>query len=318
MPFGIKPASEHFQHRFNQCIEGLWGVYAIADDALITGKGSTYEEAVKSHDENLLALLKRCQEKNIKLKKDKFKFKCKEVSFIGHTLTQNGLQIDPAKVEAITNMEKPQDVAGIQRFICMVKYLAKFLPRLSEVCKPLRALTHKDASWVWGASHDKAFQDIQRAICEAPVLKYFDPKAITEGHGDASSKGLGFVLMQEGRPVSYARRTLTPAEQNYSQIEKKLLVQVFGLEHHHTYLYGREITLWTDHKPLVSIISKPLVSAPKRLQRLLLRLQSYDVKISYKQGKEMVLADTLSRAYLPTNKRKKSENKQVETICSAN
>ena len=315
MPFGIKPAAEHFQHRFDQCIEGLCGVYAVADDALITGKGATYEEAVKNHDNNMLALLNRCQEKNIKLNKDKFKFKCKEVSFIGHTLTQDGLKIDPAKVEAITKMEKPQDVAGVQRFIGMVKYLAKFLPRLSEVCEPLRSLTHKDAPWVWGETHDKAFQDIQRAICEAPVLKYFDHRAATEGQGDASSKGLGFVLMQEGRPVSYASRALTPAEQNYSQIEKELLAQVFGVEHHHTYIYGREITLWTDHKPLVSITSKPLASAPKRLQRLLLRLQSYDVKICYKPGKEMVLADTLSRAYLPTSERQKSETEEeVETI----
>eukprot|EP00795_Rhopilema_esculentum_P014496 gene14497-5558_t len=160
--------------------------------------------------------------KNIKLNKVKFKFKCDEVSFIGHTLTQNGLKIDPAKVEAITKMSKPKDVAGVQRFIGMVKYLAKFLPRLSEVCEPLRNLTHKDAPWVWGKDHDKSFADIQKAICEAPVLKYFDHKAATEGMADASSKGLGFVLMQEGRPVlactceskvKAANEGRTPAEQ---------------------------------------------------------------------------------------------------------
>eukprot|EP00795_Rhopilema_esculentum_P002305 gene2305-17930_t len=138
----------------------------------------------------MLALLKRCQQKNIKLNKDKFKFKSDKVSFIGHTLTQNGLKIDPAKVEAITKMSKPKDVAGVQRFIGMVKYLAKFLPRLSEVCEPLRNLTHKDAPWVWEKDHDKSFADIQKAICEAPVLKYFDHKAATEGQADASSKGL--------------------------------------------------------------------------------------------------------------------------------
>eukprot|EP00795_Rhopilema_esculentum_P014114 gene14114-5107_t len=143
----------------------------------------------------MVALLKRCQQKNIKLNKDKFKFKCDEVSFIGHTLTQNGLKIDPAKVEAITKMSKPKDVAGVQRFIGMVKYLAKFLPRLSEVCEPLRSLTHKDAPWVWGKDHDKSFADIQKAICEAPVLKYFDHKAATEGQADASSKGLGGFCM---------------------------------------------------------------------------------------------------------------------------
>eukprot|EP00795_Rhopilema_esculentum_P003755 gene3755-15036_t len=87
-------------------------------------------------------------------------------------------------------MSKPKDVAGVQRFIGMVKYLAKFLPRLSEVCEPLRNLTHKDAPWVWGKDHDRSFADIQKAICEAPVLKYIDHKAATEGQTDASSKGL--------------------------------------------------------------------------------------------------------------------------------
>eukprot|EP00795_Rhopilema_esculentum_P001040 gene1039-15368_t len=95
-------------------IEGLSWVNAVADDVLVTGRGETYEEAVKNHDMNMLALLKRCQQKNIKLNKDKFKFKCEEVSFIGHTLTQNVLKIDPAKVEAITKMSKPKDVANKQ------------------------------------------------------------------------------------------------------------------------------------------------------------------------------------------------------------
>ena len=127
------------------------------------------------------------------------------------------------------------------------------------------------------------------------------------------------MLMQEGCPVSYASRALTPAEQNYSQIEKELLAQVFGVKHHHTYVYGREIKLLKDHKPLVSIVSKPLASAPKRQQRLLLRLQSYDLKICFKHGKEIVLADTLSRAYLPTSDRQKSATEEeVDTIHMSN
>ena len=106
------------------------------------------------------------------------------------------------------------------------------------------------------------------------------------------------MLTQDKHPITYACRALTSAEQRYSQIEKELLALVFGLEHNHYYTYGRRVTLWTDHKPLVSIASKPLVSAPKRLQRLMLRLKHYDVEIRYKPGKEMFVADTLSRAYI--------------------
>ena len=107
-------------------------------------------------------------------------------------------------------------------------------------------------------------------------------------------------LIQDGRPVTYTSSALTSAEQKYSQIEKELLALVFGMEQNHQNVYGREITLWTDHQPLVSIATKPLASTPKRLQRLLLRLQSYDVNICYKPGKEMVLANTHSRAHIPS------------------
>ena len=147
---------------------------------------------------------------------------------------------------------------------------------------------------------DQNLQGLTRIyrITQAPVLKYFSPQAQTEGQGDASQNGLGFVLLQEGQPVTYARRALTPVEQRYSQIEKELPAQLFGLERHHHYTSGRRVILWTDHKPLVSIYKKPLASAPKRLQRLLLRLQQYDVDLRYKPGSEMYLADTLSRAFL--------------------
>ena len=105
--------------------------------------------------------------------------------------------------------------------------------------------------------------------------------------------------MQQCQPVTYASRALTKAEQNYSQIEKELLAQVFGMEHNHQYVYGRRVTLWTDHKPLEMIAKKPLAAAPKRLQRLMMRLMQYDVEIKYRRGPDMYLADTLSRAYLP-------------------
>ena len=95
-------------------------------------------------------------------------------------------------------------------------------------------------------------------------------------------------------------RALTQAEQRYSQIEKELLAQVFGLENNHQYVYGRKVIIYTDHEPLVSISSKPLAFAPKRLQRLLLRLQQYDAEIRYRPGREMYLADTLSRAKSPS------------------
>ncbi len=304
LPFGVAPAPENFQQKLDQNLEGLKGVYKIADDILVTGQGPNPE---RDHDINLLRLLQRCRERNIVLNAAKFEFKCTSVPFIGHTLTQNGLQPDPSKVEAITKMEKPQNVEAVRRLIGMVMYLSKFLNGLSSVCEPLRRLTHKDATWLWSSEHDETFEKIKGMVSSTPLLKYFNPSDPTEGQGDASSTGLGFVLTQNDQPVTFASRALTPAETRYSQIEKELLALVFGLEHNHQYVYGRKITLWTDHKPLVSISRKPLATAPKRLQRLLLRLQQYDTEIHYKPGKEMYVPDTLSRAHLKSCQRSETE-----------
>ncbi|XP_022794630.1 uncharacterized protein K02A2.6-like [Stylophora pistillata] len=110
MPFGISPAPELFQQKLDQNLEGLPSVHKFFDDLLITGKGPTLSEATQDHDKNLRGLLERCQERNMKLIRDKFMFKCSKVSFIGHLLTSEGLKPDPQKVEAICNMHKPEDV----------------------------------------------------------------------------------------------------------------------------------------------------------------------------------------------------------------
>jgi len=122
MPFGITPAPEIFQMKLDQNLEGLKGVFKIADDILITGQGEIEREADEDHDRNLKSLLDRCREWNIKLNKKKFTFKCDDVQFIGHRLTKEGLEPHPAKLRAILNMKKPDDVAAVQRLMGMVKY----------------------------------------------------------------------------------------------------------------------------------------------------------------------------------------------------
>ena len=132
------------------------------------------------------------------------------------------------------------------------------------------------------------------------MLRYYNLKEEVTLQCDASQSGLGATLMQNGQPVAYASRALTPTETRYAQIEKELLAIVFACDHFESYIYGRDaVHVETDHQPLVSIVLKPLNSAPCQLQRMLLRLQKYNLLVKYKKGKEMFLADTLSRAYLP-------------------
>ena len=313
LPFGVSPAPELFQQVLDQNLEGLPGIFIIADDILITGKGATVEEATQDHDANLAKLLARCRDKNITLNYDKFDLRCDEIAFMGHKLTADGLKPDPRKVDAITEMPRPTNVAEVQRFMGMVQYLTKFIPNLSTVSAPIRKLTHKDELFIWTEQQDTAFTKIKELVAVSPVLSYFDPNEPLEAQGDASERGLGFVLLQQGKPVSFKSRALTDAETRYSQIEKELLAQVFGLEKNNQITYGRHVILWTDHKPLVTIAKKPLARAPKRLQNLLLRLLHYDVEIRYMPGKDLILADTLSRAY-PSNVEQQDNDKDLDTI----
>ena len=126
-------------------------------------------------------------------------------------------------------------------------------------------------------------------------LRYFDPNKPASIEVDASSLGLGAALIQDNKPVAFASKALTPTESNYANIERELLAVVFGLERFHTFVYGKPLVVFSDHKPLENIIKKPLNSTPPRLQRMLLRIQPYNAAIQYRPGKEMVYADYLSR-----------------------
>ena len=114
---------------------------------------------------------------------------------------------------------------------------------------------------------------------------------------DASKSRLGAVLLQDDKPIAFASSSMTDAEVRYAQIEKELLAVVFAMERFHQFTYGQSVTVESDHHPLQMILKKNLSAAPTRLQRMLLRLQRYNFLLKYKPGKELVIADTLSRAY---------------------
>ena len=255
------------------------------------------EEALTDHDNNFHSLMRRCREQNIKLNQDKVNLRRKEVPFMGHVISEKGLQADPAKVKAVLEIPTPTDVASVRRFIGFTNYLSKFLPRLSDALEPLRKLSSPDVEWFWTDIHDSAFRQHKLLVTKAPVLKFFDSTESLTLQCDASDKGLGAILLQKGQPLAYVSRALTDAESRYAQIEKEPLAVVYGLETFHTYTYGREVFAESDHKPLEAIFKKPLHRALKRLQRMLMRVQLYNVSLGYKKGSTMYLADTLSRAY---------------------
>ena len=301
MPQGISSAPEEYQRRQYDAIRGLKGVEVIADDTLVFGCGDTIEEATKYHDRNLKALLQRAREKNLKFNQSKLCLCCPSVTYMGHTLSADGLSPDKAKVEAVLSMNRPTDVASVQRLLGFVNYLARFLPHLSDVCEPLRRLTDRDSIWDWQSSQENAFQKIKQLVTDAPILRYYDVTDPVTLQCDSSDFGLGATLLQHGQPVAFASRTLSPVEQRYAQIEKEMLGIVFGCERFRQYICGREVVfVHTDHKPLEMIFQKPLMMTPKRLQSMRLRLQDYNLKVSYIPGRNMHIADFLSRSPLPS------------------
>lgn len=127
----------------------LPGVKVIVDDILIFGRGESYEHALKDHDENLVRLLERLRENNVKVNPEKMKLRMSEVTYIGHKLTANGLKADSKKTEAIEKMENPTNLSQLKTLLGMINYLAKFIPSLATIAEPLRQLERKDVEWHW-------------------------------------------------------------------------------------------------------------------------------------------------------------------------
>ena len=311
LPFGLSVSSEIFQKRLNQALDKLDGLLTIHDDMVIDGAGDTDEEVREDHDRKLVAFLDQCREQGIKLNKSKLTLRCPVISYLGHQVTNEGLRPDPEKVEAIVKMPPPEDVKGVRRLCGFVNYLARFMPNLADVIEPIRQLTRQDVEWQWNTTHDKAFQAIKSMVSSAPLLRYYDPAEELTVQCDASDKGIGAALLQNGQPVAFASRALTDTETRYAPIEKEMQAVVFAFEKFNQYVYGRPVTVISDHKPLEAIAKKPPRSAPKRLQGMLLKTQKYDINIVYKPGSQMFLADTLGRAYIAGSKNHVEEFEHV-------
>ena len=315
LPFGIVSAQDEFQRRVDETYEGLDGVTAIVDDILVFGQTRA------EHDQRLKAMLDRTRERGVRLNPDKCRIGLTEVSYFGHTLSRDGIKPDPNKVKAIREMQPPQSKAELETVLGMINYLSRFAPHLSQVNSPLRQLLKQDSEFAWDANHDKAFQDMKNLITQhpGPVLSYFDPQKELRLQVDASKSGLGAVMLQEGKPIAYASKSLNSTEENYAQIEKELYAVVFGCKRFHEYMYGRRVIVESDHKPLEAILKKPLAAAPPRLQRMILQLQKYDIHILHRPGKEIPVADTLSRKSIEYQDRALQEGMeaQVHTVLNS-
>ena len=296
LAFGLKVAQDIFQEQMDLITRNLHGVISIADDIIVYGSDE------KEHDTHLHNLMKAAHVHGLVLNPDKCFVKESEISFFGATYSANGVKPDKTRVQEIKDLPAPTNIQELQSLLGMVQYLSPFIPHLSTQTAPLRELLKKEAVFSWNASHTSAFQTIKKSISNASTLHYFNPKLETKIQVDASQKGLGAALIQidpaapeSERVIAFASKSLTEVERRYANIEREFLAVVFGAEKFHTYIYGAKVLVESDHKPLETIQLKNLAQAPPRLQRMMIRLQQYDIQIKYRKGSELLLADFLSR-----------------------
>ena len=317
LTYGIASAPAKFQKAMEQIFSDMPQVQIFLDDILVTGTSD------QIHLETLAKVFQRLREYGLRVKRTKCSFMKEKVAYLGHTIDRNGLHMTQEKVDAIVNAPPPNNVSELLSFLGLINYYAKFCPDLSSVLKPLNLLTHKGAKWNWTLDCEQSFERAKNSIASDRVLTHYDPDLPLRLATDASPYGIGAVLSHimptgEERPLAFASRTLSKAEQGYAQIDREALGIVFGVKRFHHYLYGNKFTLITDHKPLTSILhpakSIPAMAAA-RLQRWAIILAAYNYEIEYRNTKLHCNADRLSR--LPRRSHTGPEQDEVSVMyCS--
>ena len=260
MPFGLKMSQDVFQMRMDQLTDRLPGIIAIHDDICV------YSKTQEQHDKNLLQLMKTAAKQGLVFNSNKCHTSQPQITFYSTIFSAQGIKPDPMKIQAVQDLPTPQTQKQLQSFLGLVNYLQPFLPGIASKTTFLR---EQISQWDWNPSTDNSFQKLKQWICNTllkTTLAYYDRHQPLTVHTDASEYGLGAALLQNNRPIAFASKTLTDVDTHYANIESECLSVVFGLERFHTYICGRHITVYNDHKPLEMITMKPIHAAPPRLQ----------------------------------------------------
>ena len=321
LPYGISTGSEQFQKVMMETLEGLEGVECQIDDIVVHGRTQ------EIHDKRLHQVLDSLEKANITLNLDKCESNKSQIKILGNIVSSNGISPDPEKVKAIVDLPAPGNISQTRSFLGMVNQLSKFTDHLADKTKPIGDLLSEKNSWSWGQAQDKAFKQIKQCLISPPVLALYDTNKKTKITSDASSYGLGGVVLQQQdddtwKPVAYFSRALTNTEMHYSQIEKECLAFTWLCERASNYILGKPIVGETDHKPIVPMLmTHCLDQLPPRIQRFRMRLMRFNIQeMIHVPGKNMYTSDTLSRMMTKETASKETsqfdENETEAFVCS--
>ena len=295
MPFGLCNAPATFQRLMDVTFAGMHDrcVKVYIDDILV------YSDTIAQHLIDLCEVFIRLTTANIKLKMSKCFFFQPYVGFLGHIVSRDGVRPDPKKVEVIRNAPTPQDVPQLRSFLGLASYYRRFIAGFATVAAPLNALLKKDAAYVWSAECQLAFDTLKSKLTDDSLVRQPDFDRPFWLFTDASNVGIGAVLAQKDDDekeyvISYASRSLQPAEKNYSVTEKECLAIIWATKEWRHYLIGALFHIVTDHSPLRWLME---VKDPSgRLARWALRLQEFRFTVEHRRGLMHSNADALSRA----------------------
>ncbi|GAU48779.1 hypothetical protein TSUD_406220 [Trifolium subterraneum] len=290
MPFGLTNAPAIFMDYMNRIFQPYLDKFVVIfiDDILI------YSKDPQEHAEHLRIVLNILREKQLYVKFSKCEFWLSEVKFLGHVISQGGVFVDPSKVEAVLNWERPRTVSEIRSFLGLAGYYRRFILGFSEIALPLTRLTRKGAAFVWDELCENSFNLLKQKLTSAPVLVIPDPDKKYVVYCDASNKGLGCVLMQEGAVVAYASRQLKPHEENYPTHDLELAAIIFALKIWRHHLYGVQFALYSDHKSLRYLFDQKDLNMRQR--KWMEYLKDFDFELNYHPGKANVVADALMKS----------------------
>jgi hypothetical protein len=226
-------------------------VVVFLDDIFIFSKNE------EDHEEHLHVVLQKLRENQLYDKQSKCEFWLKEVSFLGHIISEGGISLDPSKVKDVLSWKTPQNVLDIRSFLGLVGYNRRFIEGFSKISKPMMELLVKGNTFEWTPRRESSFQELKKRLTAAPVLTMPDMEKLFSIYCDVSGQGLGCVLMQDGHVVAYASRQLRKHEEKYPTHDLELAAVVHALKIWRHYIIGKRCDVYSDHKSLKYIFTQP-------------------------------------------------------------
>jgi hypothetical protein len=289
MLFGLTNALAYFMYLMNSVFMKEFNKFIVVfiDDILIYSKNS------EDHANHLHIVLQRLRDHHLYAKFSKCEFWLNTVKFLGHTISSDGISIDPSKVQEVIDWKPPTSVHQICSFLGLAGYYHHFIPNFSRVAKPMTELLKKGVKFSWDQKCEEAFHTLRAHLTTAPVLAQPDVSKPFDIYCDASGIGLGCVLMQDNRVIAYASRALKTHEENYPTHDLELAAVIHALKIWRHHLMGTKCHIYTDHKNLKYIFIQADLNMRQR--RWLELIKDYDLEVHYHPGKANVVADALSR-----------------------